>query len=351
MVCGSAGCGKTLLGVEFLVRGAVTYGKSGVFMSFEESADDLAKNVASLGFDLTSLIDKKLAVDHVFVERSEIENTGEYDLEALFIRLDHAIRSVGAKRVVLDTIETLFSGLPNPAIIRNELRRLFRWLKDKQVTSIVTGERGDGTLTRHGIEEYVSDCVIVMDHRVSEQTATRRLRVAKYRGSVHGTNEYPFLIDEKGISVLPITSLGLSHKVTKDRISSGIERLDVMLGGKGYFRGSSILISGTAGSGKTSLAAHFVNAACKRGERCLSALFEESPSQLTRNMLSIGINLEPWTRFGRLKYLAARPSLYGLEMHLAMLLKSIDEFQPSVVVIDPSRASPVSEMATKSKPC
>ncbi len=277
LVCGSAGCGKTLLAMEFLVRGATEFGEPGVFMAFEETAEELAQNVRSLGFDLDELADqKKLLVDYVHVERSEIEETGEYDLEGLFIRLGHAIDSIGAKRVVLDTIETLFGGLSNAAILRSELRRLFRWLKDKGVTAVITGERGDGTLTRHGLEEYVSDCVILLDHRVTEQLSTRRLRIVKYRGTTHGTNEYPFLIDENGISVLPITSLGLQHEASDERISTGVPRLDAMLGGAGVYRGSSVLISGTAGTGKTSLAAHFADAACRRGERCLYFAFEES---------------------------------------------------------------------------
>ena len=336
LVCGGAGCGKTLFGIEFLVRGATQFNEPGVFMSFEETIAELTINVASLGFDLDELIkQKKIALDHVHIERSEIEETGEYDLEALFIRLGYAIDSIGAKRVVLDTIESLFAGLPNQLILRAELRRLFRWLKEKGVTAIVTGERGDETLTRQGLEEYVSDCVIMLDHRVTEQTSTRRLRVVKYRGSVHGTNEYPFLIDESGFSVLPVTSLGLEHKVSNERISSGITALDDMLEGKGYFRGSTVLVSGTAGIGKTSIAAHFAAAACKRGERVLYFCFEESPKQLIRNMLSIGINLEPWVKKGLLQFQASRPTLYGLEMHLAVTHKFVNEFKPDVVVLDP----------------
>jgi len=336
LICGGAGCGKTLFGMEFLVRGATDFNEPGVFMSFEETNDELIKNVASLGFRLEDLIKhKKIILDHVHLERSEIEETGEYDLEGLFIRLGYAIDMIKAKRVVLDTIESLFAGLPNQLILRAELRRLFRWLKDKGVTAIITGERGDETLTRQGLEEYVSDCVILLDHRVTEQTSTRRIRVVKYRGSLHGTNEYPFLIDEKGFSILPVTSLGLKHNISNERISSGIPALDKMLEGKGYFRGSTVLISGTSGVGKTSMAAHFAEAACKRGERVLYFCFEESPNQLMRNMLSIGINLEPWVKKGSLQFQATRPTFYGLEMHLAATHKAVNEFKPHIVIMDP----------------
>ncbi len=336
LVCGGAGCGKTLLAMEFLVRGATEFNEPGVFMAFEESAKDLTQNVASLGFNLKSLVArKKLVLDFVYIERSEIEESGEYDLEGLFIRLGAAIDSIGAKRVVLDTIETLFSGLPNPLILRAELRRLFRWLKDKGVTAIVTGERGEGSLTRQGLEEYVSDCVIVLDHRVTEQTSSRRLRVVKYRGSVHGTNEYPFLIDADGISVLPVTSLGLEHIASSERVSSGVARLDAMLGGAGYYRGSSVLISGSAGTGKSSLAAHFADSACRRGDRVIYFSFEESPDQIRRNMRSIGIDLQQWIKKGLLQIHANRPSSAGLETHLAMKHKSIIEFKPQVVILDP----------------
>ena len=336
LVCGGAGCGKTLLAIEFIVRGATEFNEPGVFISFEETSEELAKNVRSLGFDLDKLVaQKKLAMDFVRVERAEIEETGEYDLEGLFVRLNHAIESIGAKRVVLDTIESLFSGLSNTAILRAELRRLFRWLKDKGVTAIITGEKGDGTLTRQGIEEYVSDCVIMLDHRVHDQLSTRRLRVVKYRGSTHGTNEYPFIIDEKGISVLPVTSLALDHLVPTTRISSGVERLDTMLGGKGYYRGSSILVSGTAGTGKTSLAASFARATCERGEKVLYFGFEESPAQIIRNMRSIGIDLEPHVQKGLLRFHSSRPTLYGLETHLTVMHKQIEEFKPALVIIDP----------------
>ena len=335
LVCGAAGCGKTLLAAEFLVHGATQFGEPGVFMAFEETAEELAQNVSSLGFDLDQLAEqRKLLVDYVRIERSEIDETGEYDLEGLFIRLGHAIESIGAKRVVLDTLEVLFGGLDNAGIIRAELRRLFRWLKDKGVTAIVTAERGDRTLTRHGLEEYVSDCVILLDHRVSAEVSTRRLRIIKYRGTTHGTNEYPFLIDDHGLIVMPVTSLELRHKASSERISSGVARLDTMLGG-GIFRGSSVLISGTAGVGKTSLCAHFAHAACSRGERCLLFAFEESPSQLVRNMRSIGVDLQRWIDAGLLHVHAQRPTVSGLEMHLAKMHRWVAEFDPALVIVDP----------------
>ena len=336
LVCGSAGCGKTLFAMEFLVRGAVEHGEPGVFIAFEETPEELAQNVRSLGFDVDDLIaKKKIAIDYIRVERSEITETGEFDLDGLFIRLALAIDTVGAKRVVLDTIETLFGGFTNQGVLRSELRRLFRWLKDKKVTCVITGERGDGALTRQGLEEYVSDCVILLDHRVTEQVSTRRLRIVKYRGSVHGTNEYPFLIDEHGISVLPVTGLGLTHESSNERVSSGVPQLDQMLGGEGYYRGSSILATGTAGTGKTSLAAHFALSTCKRGERCLYLAFEESPSQLLRNMRSINVNLEPYRRNGLLQLHASRPTLLGLEAHLVQIHKMVTEFEPSAVIVDP----------------
>jgi circadian clock protein KaiC len=336
LVCGSAGCGKTMLAMEFLVRGATEFNEPGVFMAFEETAEELSENMRSLGFDLDELVaQKKLSLDFVRVERSEIEEAGEYDLEGLFVRLGYAIDTIGAKRVVLDTIETLFAGLSNAGMIRAELRRLFRWLKDKKVTAIITGERGDGALTRNGLEEYVSDCVILLDHRVTEQVSTRRMRIVKYRGSSHGTNEYPFLIDEKGFSVLPITELGLEHQVSDERISSGVPRLDTMLGGKGYYRGSTVLVSGTAGIGKSSISAHFAHAACQRGERCLYLSFEESPGQIIRNMRSIGIDLEPWVAKRLLRFHSTRATTEGLEMHLAKVHKLIDDFDPRAVIIDP----------------
>jgi circadian clock protein KaiC len=336
LICGSAGAGKTLLAMEFLVRGATEYNEAGVFMAFEETAPELTQNVRSLGFDLDELVkEKKLLIDYVRIERSEIDETGDYDLEGLFIRLGTAIDAIGAKRVVLDTIENLFAGLQNQGILRAELRRLFRWLKDKGVSAVITAERGEGALTRHGLEEYVSDCVILLDHRVTDQISTRRLRIVKYRGTAHGTNEYPFLIDEDGFSVLPVTSLGLQHEVSEERISSGIPRLDTMLGGEGFYRGTTILVSGTAGTGKTSLAAHFVDAACRRGERCLYFSFEESPGQMVRNMRSIGLNLDQWTRKNMLQFHSSRATFYGLEMHLAIIHKVVQQFDPKVVVIDP----------------
>ena len=336
LITGNAGSGKTLLSMQFLVQGIVQYNEPGVFMAFEETAEELTQNFASLGFDLDKLIASgKILIDYVYIDPSEIEETGDYDLEGLFIRLGCAIDSIGAKRVVLDTIEVLFSGFKNDAILRAELRRLFRWLKEKGVTAIVTGEHGENALTRYGLEEYVADCVITVDNRLENQIATRRLRIIKYRGSSHGTNEYPFLIEEDGISVLPVTSLRLEHTASTDRISAGIERLDNMLDGFGYYRGSSILISGTAGTGKTSFANHFVEAACRRGERCVYFAFEESPSQIVRNMHSIGIDLEPWIDNGLLLIRSMRPMAFGLEMHLVDMLRHIDKFQPKVVVFDP----------------
>jgi circadian clock protein KaiC len=336
LVCGAAGSGKTLLATEFIVRGAVEFREPGVFVAFEEMVEELETNVASLGFDLPKLQKEGLVkIDHVHIDRSEIEETGEYDLDGLFIRLGYAIDSIGAKRVVLDTIENLFSGLSNQAIIRAELRRLFGWLKEKGVTAIITGEKGEGTLTRQGLEEYVSDCVIMLDHRLTNQISTRLLRVVKYRGTMHGTNEYPFLIDEDGISVLPITSLALDSDVSTQRIASGIPALDKMLSGKGFFRGSSILVSGTAGTGKTSIAAYFANESCLRKERCLYFAFEESPQQIIRNMRSIGINLKDHVDSGLLQMHAARPTLNGLEMHLVSIHKQVRKFKPRTVILDP----------------
>lgn len=336
LVVGGAGSGKTVLAMQFLANGALHYDEPGVFVTFEETTRDLITNFATLGYDLDSLCDqRKLAIDYVYVEPAEIEETGEYDLEGLFIRLGHAVDSIGAKRVVVDTIEVLFSGLRSPAILRAELRRLFRWLKERGLTAVVTGERGDQNLTRYGLEEYVADCVIILDHRVTEQVSTRRLRIAKYRGSAHGTNEYPFLIQRDGISVLPITSIGLAHTVADERVSSGVEQLDEMLGGRGYYRGSSILVSGTAGTGKSSLAASFVKAACDRGESAVYIAYEESPSQIIRNMRSVGIDLQQCMDEGLLVFRAERPTSTGLEAHLAQMIAVVRDDQPAVVVIDP----------------
>jgi circadian clock protein KaiC len=336
--------------MEFLVRGATLYNEPGVFISFEETEKELTANVTSLGFNLDDLVaNKKIWLEHIHVERGEIEQRGEYDLKGLFIRIHQAIESIGAKRVVLDTIESLFSALPNSTIIRTELRRLFGWLKKKHVTAIITGERGDSRLTRQGLEEYVSDCVIQLDHRVSDQSSIRRLRIVKYRGSMHGTNEYPFIIDEDGFSILPVTSLGLNHHTSNERISTGISRLDTMLSGKGYYRGSTVLVSGTAGTGKTSLAAQFVEAACKRGERVLYFAFEESPSQFMRNMFSIGIHLEPWVKKGLLHFHATRPTLHGLEHHLTTTIKLINKIKPQIVILDPIDAFIMGENKTEVK--
>jgi circadian clock protein KaiC len=336
LICGSAGCGKTLFGIQFLVKGIEESEEPGVFISFEESKNDLSQNVKSFGIDLEKLIAaKKLRIDHVSVERSQIEETGEYDLEGLFIRLNHAIDTIGAKRVVLDTIESLFSGIKNTAILRAEVRRLFHWLKDKGVTTIITGERGDNTLTRQGLEEYVSDCVILLDFRVIDQIATRRLRIIKYRGSTHGTNEYPFLIDETGVSVLPITSLKLEHKISNDIISFGLPGIDQLFSRKGVFRGSSILVTGNAGTAKTILASYFALSTCERDEKCLYFSYEESPAQLLRNMASIGIKLRPFIDSGLLTIHSARPSLQGLEMHLLLIFRLIEELKPGTVIVDP----------------
>src|SRR4030095_9039040 len=336
LVCGSAGCGKTLLGMEFLVRGATNYNEPGVFISFEETEKELTANVASLGFDLNSLVaEKKIWLENIHIEQNDIEKNGELNLKGLFVRIHNAIESISAKRVVLDTIETLFSALPNPQIIRAELLKLLRWLKNKGVTTIITGERGEASLTRHGLEAYVSDCVILLDHRVTRQSSIRRLRIVKYRGSTHGTNEYPFLIDEDGFSVLPVTSIGLNSISSDERISTGIPRLDTMLSGKGYYRGSTVLVSGTAGTGKTSIAAKFMEAACNRGERVLYFAFEESPSQFMRNMCSIGINLEQFVKKGLLHFHSTRPTLHGLEHHLSTSIKLINKIKPLVVIMDP----------------
>lgn len=335
LVCGGPGCGKTLFGLEFLIHGA-EHGESGVFVSFEENEEDVLRNASSLGHDLDDFIARKLlALEYIRVERSEIEETGEYDLEGLFIRLDHAVRSVRARRLVLDTIESLFAGLSNYGVLRAELRRLFAWLKDRGITAVITGERGVQTLTRQGLEEYVSDCVIVLDHRVHSEMSTRRLRVVKYRGSAHGTNEYPFLISPGGITVLPITSVQLDHEAISERVSTGRAWLDEMFGGQGYYRASSVLVSGSAGTAKTSLAAHFIDEACRRGERALCFQFEESPSQYERNMRSIGIDLERWVKRRALRIHATRPTVYGLEVHLATIYREVEAVKPSIVVVDP----------------
>lgn len=336
LLCGSAGCGKTLFGLHFLVRGALEYDEPGVFVAFEEREQDLIQNVASLGFDLNDLMERKLlSIDHIHVDRTEIEESGEYDLEGLFLRLDVAISSVGAKRVVIDTLETVFSAFGNAAILRSELRRLFHWLKERGVTTIVTAERGEGALTRHGLEEYVSDCVILLDHRVRDQVSTRRIRVVKYRGSSHQTNEFPFLIDETGITVVPITSVHLDHDVTDARVTTGVPKLDAMLGGGGYYRGSTVLLTGTAGSGKSSLCAHFADATCRAGERCLYISYEESPQQIERNMGVIGLSLAEWRKKKLLEVLSLRSTSHGFEAHLALVHKTIDSVRPAAVVLDP----------------
>ena len=336
IVCGGPGCGKTMLGIEFLVRGALQFDEPGVLMAFEETPEDIAKNVASLGFDIEDLAArKKLFLDYISVEPSEMQETGDYDLEGLFLRLQNAVETIGAKRVMFDTLEALFTGFSNPGILRSEFRRLFRWLKDRGLTAIVTAERGEGTLTRHGLEEYVSDCVVLLDHRIQDQVSVRRMRIVKYRGTKHGADEYPFLIDERGMSVLPVTALQLQHEVSNDRVSSGVPDLDELLEGKGYYRGSTVLLSGTAGSGKTTLSASFADAACRRGERCLFIDFEESPKQVARNMQSVGIDLSQWSEKGLLFHEAWRPTQYGMEMHLLRIHKLIEQIQPKAVILDP----------------
>jgi circadian clock protein KaiC len=335
LICGSAGSGKTMLAMEFLVRGAQFYDEPGVFVSFEESAEDLVQNVASMGFDLKALTRrKKLVIDHVRVEPSEIAEAGDFDLEGLFIRLGLAIDSIGARRVVLDTLDALFAGFSNLGILRGELRRLFEWFKERGVTAVITAERGEGALTRHGLEEYVSDCVILLDHRVANQLTSRRLRIVKYRGTGHGTDEYPFLIKERGISVVPITSIGLHHRASREVVSSGIPTLDKTLGAGGFYRSSTILLTGTAGTGKSNIAGHFVAEAGRRGERSLYVALEESQSEIVRNMKSIGIDLAPLVARDILRFHVSRPTSCGLETHLASIHQAVVDYQPRVVVVD-----------------
>jgi circadian clock protein KaiC len=339
LVCGTAGCGKTMLGLQFLVRGAMDHGEPGVLVTFEETPADLTANVAGVGWDLADLQRRKqLVIEYIKVEPNQIQETGAYDLEGLFIRLGAAIDAIGAKRVVIDTLEVLFAALADQTTLRSELRRLFGWLKDRGVTAVITAESGDGTLTRHGLEEYVSDCVIFLDHRVTRQVSTRRLRIVKYRGSSHGTDETPFMIDTHGFRVMPAASMRLAHDAPEQRVSTGVARLDLMLGGAGYFRGGSILITGTPGSGKTSLAAAFLAAGCARGERAILFSFEESPQQLTRNLRSVSIALEHHIQEGCLRVLATRPTAYGLEGHLASMLHAVEEHDPRLVVVDPISA-------------
>lgn len=336
LVCGGAGSGKTLLAMEFIVRGIRDFGEPGVFIAFEESIEDLVQNVASLGFELEAFMrDNKLAIDHIHVERAEIEEAGEYSLDGLFVRIEHKVKQTGAKRIAVDSLEALFSGLKDEALLRSELRRLFRWFKTKGLTAVITGEQGKNTLTRHGLEEYISDCVINLDHRVSNQIATRRLRILKYRGTQHGTNEYPTMIDEHGLSVLPISSLGLDYGVSKEHVSTGIPRLDAMLGGKGYYRGSTVLVSGTAGTGKSSMAAAFADSVCRDGGVCLYLAFEEPSAQILRNMESIGFDLGAWVAEERLRFHAIRPTAHGLEQHLVAIHKLVNQHRPKAVVIDP----------------
>ena len=336
LISGGPGSGKTLLGIDFLVNGVMNFKERGVFMSFEETEDELYQDVASLNLDLSGLVlNKDIRFEHVLLERHDIHEKGEFNLEGLFIRLELAIDSISAKRVVLDSIESLFAGITDAGILRLEIKRLFRWLKQKQVTAVITGEQGQDSFTRHGLEEFISDCIILLDNRVRQQVSTRRIRVIKYRGSNHGTNEYPFVIDKNGLSVIPITSAGLDHPGTKEKVSTGIASLDKLFSGGGYTKGSTVLVSGTAGTGKTSIAAAFIIASCKRGEKCLYLSYEESPGQLIQNLRSIGFDLERWVKKGLLKIVSTRPAFFGLEMHLLDLYKILDDFKPTSVVIDP----------------
>ena len=336
LISGNTGSGKTLLGLDFLVNGVIKYNEPGVFMSFEETEDEIYQDVASLNLDLRALVSRKaIRFEHVILERTEIQEKGEFNLEGLFIRLELAIDSIGAKRVVLDSIESLFAGIIDGGILRLEIKRLFTWLKRKQVTAVITGEQWQNSFTRHGLEEFISDCIILLDNRVRQQVSTRRIRVIKYRGSNHGTNEYPFVIDKDGLSVIPITATGLDHPGTAEKVSTGIPSLDKLFKGGGYTRGSTILISGTAGTGKTSLAAAFTDASCRRGERCLYLSYEESPGQLIQNMSSIDFDLKEWSQKGLLKIVSTRPAFFGLETHLLDLYKLLADFKPIAVVIDP----------------
>jgi len=336
LVCGGPGCGKTILAMEFLVRGALEFDEPGLFVSFEESTEDLCHNVKSFGFDLETLIEqKKLFISHVQVSRNEIIEAGEFTLDGLFVRLEQGIRQVGARRVAIDTLESLFSHLSSTGVLRAEIARLFQWLKEKHLTSVITGERGSADLTRHGLEEYVSDCVLLLDHRITEQISKRRLRVVKYRGSSHEKDEYPFLIGDTGFAALPISSVHLDHAVSTERVGTGVPDLDAMLGGQGYYRGSSVLLSGGAGAGKSTLAASFAAATCQRGEQCLLLAFEESAGQLIRNMRSVGIDLDPWVERGLLHVHACRPTLFGIEEHLSSIVSLGRQISPKTVILDP----------------
>jgi len=333
LVVGNSGTGKTLLGIEFLVNGIRQHDENAILVTFEESASKVTENVSSLGFDLNNLQDDgKLTVMAFKVDLPE-KNRGYFDFSPLLVLLEEAIVCIGAKRVVLDTIELLFGAYSDQTTARIELVKLMRWLEDRGVTAIITGESGNNALTRFGIEEYVSDCVIVLDHRVREEISTRLLRVMKYRGSVHGTNEYPFLIAKNGFIVLPVSSLSLDYAVSRERVSVGVPELDEMLSG-GPYRGSTTLVTGVSGTGKTSVAMSMVNAACARGERSLVLLYEESAFQLERDMGSIGINLKRWTDSGMLKIWASRPLEYGLENHLAIFINMLESFKPAIVAID-----------------
>jgi circadian clock protein KaiC len=337
LIYGGPGCGKTILAMEFLVHGAQDLDEPGLFVSFEETEAQLLENFSSFGFGLEELIEKKkLKISYVELSRGEIVEAGAFSLDGLLIRLQHGIVEIGAKRVVLDSLETLFSSLSINERLRNEVARLFRWLRDAGVTAIITGERGQEQFTRHGFEDYVSDCVLLLDHRTVGQISKRRMRIIKYRGSGHATNEFPFLIGETGLSVVPITSIDLGHRACSERVSTGVKDLDEMLGGEGYFKSTTALITGRSGTGKSSLAAAFALAACERGERCLYFSFEESASQVVRNMRSLGMDLEPWVEQGLLAIRSFRPTFRGLEEHLVSVAEQTSLFDPTCVVMDPT---------------
>ena len=335
LLVGSIGTGKTIFAMEYIINGITMFNEPGVFMTFEEQTDELQINVTSMGYNLSKLIaDNKIYLEHLHIDHREIQATGKYDIEGLFIRIEMAIEKVKAKRIVLDALDTLFIGLDSQ-ILRSEIKRLFFWLKEKKVTAIITSEVGDIFLTRLGFEEVVADCVIELNNRLNNQISTRRLRIVKYRGSYHSTNEYPFMIDHKGITIFPIISEAPQIIVSNERISSGIKQIDEMLDGRGFYVGSSILVSGSAGTGKSSIAASFIKDVCEKKGTALYCAFEEAPNQIKRNMASIGIFLEPYEKSGNLHFYYSRPTLQTLELHFIAIKKLIKQINPSVVILDP----------------